>query len=238
MGRNNYFQFKKFTVVQEKSAMKVGTDGVLLGAWINPGVAETILDVGTGTGLIALMLAQRSEAEITAIEIEKNAAGEASENVARSPWKERIKVVHAAFQEFSETNNQAFGLIVSNPPYFSNALKSSNTMRSVARHDEKLPFYKLVQGARKLLRPDGRLAVILPVPAWKEFSDIAGFYGLFPIRILRVKPAPEREPNRILCEFGTAREDLTEETLTILNIDGKSYSDDYKRLTRDFYLNF
>lgn len=238
MGRNNYFQFKQFKIIQEKSAMKVGTDGVLLGAWVNTENARTVLDVGTGTGLIALMLAQRSDAKITAIEIEKSAAVEAVENVRNSIWHNRISVHHISFQEFAETAKKTFDLVVSNPPFFSHAVKSSNKNKSLARHTDQLPFYKLIQGTAKLLNPDGRFAVILPIPEAKDFIQTSIFYQLNLIRKTEIIPAPPRKPNRVLLEFSRNSGTHHSESLTILSNDGISYSEAYKNLTRNFYLNF
>ncbi len=238
MGRNTYFQFKQFKINQEKSAMKVGTDGVLLGAWVNVENVETILDVGTGTGLIALMLAQRSSAEITGIEIEPNAAKEAEENFRQSIWSNRISVQNCSFQDFAETSGDTFDLIVSNPPFFTDAVKSSSKSKSLARHTDQLPFYKLIQGASKLLNPKGRFAVVLPFSEAKDFIHTAECYQLHLIRKMEIQPAPLRKPNRVLLEFCVYESQLQLENLTILCDDRVSYSEEYKKLTCDFYLNF
>ena len=238
MGRNNYFQFKQFRITQKDSAMKVGTDGVLLGAWVNIENVKTILDVGTGTGLIALMLAQRSEAKITGIEIEKNAAREAAENVDKSSWKNRISILHISFQEYMESINDSFDLIISNPPFFSNSLKSNSKNRSMARHNVMLPHYKLLQGACKLLNTGGKLAVILPTESSKEFLEIASVYKLNLCRNTEVKSAPLCKSNRVLMEFQFSRIDFKTECISILSENDDDYSDEYKELTRDFYLNF
>ncbi len=238
MGRNNYFQFKQFKIKQEKTAMKVGTDGVLLGAWVNIADAGSILDIGTGTGLIALMLAQRSDAKITAIEIEKNAAEEAVENAEHSKWKERITVQNISFQDFVESTTLTFELIVSNPPYFTDALKNNSKTKSLARHTDYLPFYKLLQGASKLLSSNGKLAVVIPFSVADDFIQTANFYQLNVIRRTDVKPSPLRNANRILLEFSKNTCSHQTVILSILNNDGINYTDDYKNLTRDFYLNF
>lgn len=238
MGRNNYFQFKQFRIVQEKSAMKVGTDGVLLGAWINLENVQTVLDVGTGTGLISLMIAQRSDAKITGIEIEKNAAAEATFNVINSPWNNRVSIYHISFQEYVQTSDCTFDMIISNPPFFANALKSNSKNRSLARHNEMLPFYKLIQGSSKLLNENGKLAVIVPAGSSKEFIEIADFYELKLNRKMEVRSAPASKPNRILMEFGFSKSDFNVEMLSILNENQIDYSEEYKNLTRDYYLNF
>lgn len=238
MRHNNYFQFKQFRVMQEKAAMKVNTDGVLLGAWANVAAAKTVLDIGTGTGIIALMLAQRSSAEITAIEIEKNAADEAAENCKRSKWHERISVRHCSFQQFVETAQTSFDLIVSNPPFFTNGVKNRDQNKSIARHNDRLPFDILIDGTIKLLSQKGRMALILPVDQAFQFSRIVTEKGLFYERLTEVKPNPLKPGNRCLMEFSKNPSDLIKDSLEIYRENGTEYSDQYKKLTCDFYLNF
>lgn len=235
MGKNNYFQFKQFTVMQEWSAMKVGTDGVLLGAWADPGNASRILDVGTGTGLIALMLAQRSAANITAIEIEKNAAEEARQNAAASPWGERVEVLNISFREFTATVQSGFDLIVSNPPFFSNDQKAPDHRRTLARHNDRLPFEELIRGAVRLLNANGRLAVILPSGTGDLFEKLSSEHGLFLLKKTEIKPKPSKKVNRVLLEFGKQKAARVTGSLTVYNEDG-TWSEAYKNLTREFYL--
>ncbi len=159
MGHNNYFQFKQFLIRQEKSAMRIGTDGVLLGAWTDTSHSENILDIGTGTGLIAIMLAQRSNAKITGVEIEVQAANEAIQNGENSPWPDRIDIVHSPFQKFAAETCDKFDTIVSNPPYFTNAVKNRQDEKSLARHNHLLPFNELLQGVSKILSNDGKLSL-------------------------------------------------------------------------------
>ncbi len=233
-----YFQFKQFRVMQEEAAMKVNTDGVLLGAWVNVASAKTVLDIGTGTGIIALMLAQRSVAEITAIEIEKNAADEAAENCKRSSWDGRISVQHCSLQDFVKTAQTSFDLIVSNPPFFTDGAKSRDQNKSIARHNDLLPFDILIDGAKELLNPEGRLALILPVDQALQFSKTISEIGLFSERLTEVKPNPLKPANRYLMEFSKKPFDLIKHSLTIYTESGAEYSEQYKNLTRDFYLNF
>ncbi len=162
MARNNWFEFKQFRIEQQKAAMKVGTDGVLLGAWTPIVDAQRILDVGTGTGLIALMLAQRSNARIDAVEIDKLASEEAEFNFAQSPWNDRLNVFNTNFQVFVNLPFVPYDLIVSNPPFFINSLKTKCAALSVARHDEMLSFDQLITGAKRLLSNTGRFCVIIP----------------------------------------------------------------------------
>uniref|UniRef100_UPI003216DD22 tRNA1(Val) (adenine(37)-N6)-methyltransferase n=1 Tax=uncultured Draconibacterium sp. TaxID=1573823 RepID=UPI003216DD22 len=238
MDKNNYFQFKEFTVRQEKTAMKVGTDGVLLGAWTGVENCKKILDVGTGTGLIALMLAQRSIAKITAIEIEENAAAEAKNNVAASKWGNRIDVLNCSFQDFGNNTAETFDLIVSNPPFFSNSLKASNTGRTLARHNDSMSFPELVTTSVNLLNSNGKLAVILPCDPAEEFIKIAIAKGLFLTRKTEVRPNAKKAVNRVLMEFGKIEADCTKDCFPVYAITGSGYSEEFIKLTRYFYLNF
>lgn len=236
MGHNNYFQFKQFRIEQHKAAMRVNTDGVLLGAWVNLENAETVLDIGTGTGLIALMTAQRSEANITGVEIDVNAANEAMFNIANSPWLERIQIFHASFQDFAVTTNQKFDCIVTNPPFFSNSVKNTSPRLSIARHNYALPFAEIISGALKLLNPKGKLSIILPIEEASVFKTIAIESEFKLLRCTEVKPFPGEKPNRSLMEFGFEKADPELNELTIFNETKVHYSDEFKRLTRDFYL--
>jgi len=238
MSKNNYFRFKQFTVCQEKSAMKVGTDGILLGAWTGIEDCKQILDVGTGTGLIALMLAQRSDAQITAIEIEQNAASEAKQNIGSSPWKNRINVQNISFQEYAASNQSRFDLIVSNPPFFSNSLKAKNKQRRLARHSDSLPLPELIYCSEKLLKKDGRLAVILPVKPSTELIKLAGSNQLYLHQLTKVYPNTEKPHNRFLMEFSKEKCTTRTSDLYIENLSPKEYSEQYKNLLKDFYLLF
>ncbi len=232
---NNYFKFKQFTIIQEKAAMKVGTDGVLLGSWADVQNTKNILDIGAGTGLIALMLAQRSDAQITAVEIEENAASEAMLNVSKSPWKDRVKVNLISIQKFANQVEDKFDLIVSNPPFFSNSFKSVDTSRTMARHTDSLTYSELILCSSRLLQPDGRLAVILPCEASVIFQQQAMAAGFNLQQKANVQPKPGKVCNRVLLSFGKKKAPLVEENLSIYNEDG-TWSESYKELTRDFYL--
>lgn len=240
MGRNNYFQFKQFKIVQERAAMKVGTDGVLLGAWVNISRAKSILDVGAGTGVISLMMAQRSteNVKITGIEIEKNAAKEAEENARNSPWNNRIFIQNTPFQEFSKTSSEPFDLIVSNPPFFTNSQKSKCEWLAMAKHNHLLPLSELAGSSAKLLAPAGKLAVILPVNQANEFIQECMNEKLFLQRFTVVRPNNFKKPHRYLMEFGRSKPVLKTETLCIHTDDGTDFTEQYKTLTREFYLNF
>ena len=237
MGRNNYFQFKQFRIEQARSAMKVGIDGILLGAWADVRDCNTILDIGTGTGLIALMLAQRSQAKIIAIEIEKNAAEEAAENITASPWKNRVEVQNVSLQKFSAETTFKFDLIISNPPFFQNSLKAGNKSRSLARHTDSLPFSKLLECTSQLLTEKGRCAYILPMEVNVDIETLARKNGLFLQRKTLVSPNENKSPNRVLLEMSKIEVPTESDSLVIYNNDG-SWAEIFKNLTCDFYLNF
>ncbi|MBO5875596.1 MAG: methyltransferase [Alistipes sp.] len=233
---NYMFRFKQFTVHQQRSAMKVGTDGVLIGAWASVrGTDRAVLDIGTGTGLIALMIAQRNpKAEIVAVEIDAESAEQARENVAASPWSNRIRVEECAVQEF--VAEQKFDLFVSNPPYFVDSFKCSDESRNTARHTDTLSFVELMRSAERLLAPDGRFAVIVPSEA--ALSVIAAG-RLHLVRRCDVRSKPKGSPKRVMLEFSPRFEGAAvREEMTIGDGSNGGYSPEYIALTRDFYLKF
>lgn len=232
---NDYFDFRKFSIKHDRAAMKVGTDGVLLGAWIHTGDSRHILDVGTGTGLIAIMLAQKSAALIDAVEIDSDAVLQAIENVRMCPWKERIEVINDSFQNFSVLCSKKYDLVISNPPYFKDSLRPPDNKRSHARHNDMLDFRELILNTAGILSPDGRLAVIIPFESLDGFIAEAHFSGLYPQRICRVRPVIAKPPSRALAEFGM-RVGLMPVLSEITIRDGSGYTDEYKNLTKDFYL--
>ena len=236
MPHNNYFQFKQFKIIQEKAAMKVNTDGVLLGAWTNLEGVKTAIDIGAGTGLIALMLAQRCDAQITGVEIEKNAAEEAVQNVQNSKWGNRVSIQNTSFQEFVAVNESKFDLIITNPPFFSNSVKNSNPNLSIARHNQMLPFADIIAGAVKLLAETGKLALILPYAESKDFVEKAGVKALFLNRLTEIKPFPHKNLNRCLMEFGQSEKVLQKSQLSVFGDSKIDYSKEFINLTRDFYL--
>ena len=216
--------------------MKVSTDGVILGAWTNPENTNKILDIGTGTGLLALMLAQRSSAGIDAIDIDDSACRQAAENVKNSKWNEAIRVIHSSLQAYAGCGIR-YDLIVSNPPYFSNSLKSDNEKRNIARHNDYLSQKDLLSGADSLLSENGRFVLILPCEDSREFIIEASMVGLYCNRKLNVKASPKKKISRVIMEFSHCRTRCEENDLVIRNEDG-GCSDDYKSLTRDYYLAF
>jgi tRNA1Val (adenine37-N6)-methyltransferase len=234
---NQSFRFKQFAVRQEKSAMKVGTDGVMLGAWAAIGDANNILDIGTGTGLIALMLAQRCNAKIDAVEIDEPSAQQAKGNVANSRWSNRVNIFCSSFQHFAKEANIKYELIVSNPPYFVKSLKSPEVARTVARHNELLPHHELIEGINTILAENGRFAGIFPYIEGNVFVAKASNYGLFCTKRVNVLGKVNGPVKRLLLEFERKPKTLVEETLCIRG-DSSEYTAEYIRLTKDFYLAF
>ena len=194
---NNFFSFKQFTIWQDKSAFKVGTDGVLLGAYADIDGVGSILDIGSGTGLISIMLAQRCDAVITAIEPDHESFVQTCENVSRCEWQNRIKVVNTDLQNFN-ANQDKFDLIVTNPPYFSDSLKSPDPRKSTARHNDSLTTVEILKGVLKTLKDDGRLQLVMPYVEGNVFIAEAYKYGLYCNCILKIKPLPTTEIRRLI----------------------------------------
>ena len=231
------FQFKQFTITQDRCAMKVGTDGVLLGAWTplinNP---YNILDIGTGTGLIALMLAQRSQAEqIDAIEIDDDAYEQATENFENSPWNDRLYCYHAGLDEFVEEVEEEFDLIVSNPPFYTDEYKSGNDQRDNARFEDSLPFEELVEAADFFLSENGIFALIIPFKEEGRILELTKERDLFPLKITRVKGTPSTEIKRSLLAFTRIEQPAVIDEL-IIEVGRHNYTPEYIELTKDFYL--
>lgn len=235
---NQYFQFKQFLINQEKAAFKVGTDGVLLGAWADAQGAKQILDIGTGTGLIALMLAQRSNAIITAIEPDSDSFEQAAGNVKISPWADRIGVLNEDLVSFFKGSKLKFDLIVSNPPYFINSLQNPDPVKSATRHTTSLTMVDILNASNTLLAEKGKLVLILPYVEGTLFIAEASSFNLYCNKITRVKTYPAGPVKRLLLEFGTEKEILKENFLTIEQGKRHVYTDDYIDLTKDFYLSF
>lgn len=218
--------------------MKVGTDGVLLGAWAEISGAEKILDIGTGTGLIAIMAAQRSESsKIHGVEIDQNACEQAAENAKNCPWKERIEIFKDSIQDFSKTSFESYDLILSNPPFFSGGTFSDNQDRNSVRHTVKLPHGDLLASARKLLSKNGKFCVILPYLEGLRFEEMAKQYSFFCTKILEVKPLENKSIERLLLQFERSEKPQVKEELIIQNQGRNNWTEDYIKLTGDFYLN-
>lgn len=212
--------------------MKVGTDGVLLGAWANGG--NKILDVGTGSGLIALFMAQRNiHSSIVAIDIDSDAVAQAMINVENSIFKDRITVIQAIFQNF---HSGTYDSIVCNPPFFANAIKNKDKKRTLARHTDSLSYCELFRGVVRLLSENGEFSVVIPAECRSDFDEQAAIYGMFPSRICAVKTVPYKPVCRYLLAYRKKPVDSINESLEFINNDDMSRSDWYKCLTDDFYL--
>lgn len=240
------FRFKKFEVVNERSAMKVNTDGVLLGAAMTILPSDkTMLDVGTGTGTIALMAAQRLSSvilnevknpRIDAIDIDEASASEASANFINSPWNSILKAHHLPLEEFAASTETVYDLIFSNPPYFEDSLTAPDERKSTARHtSDGLSYRDIFEFAKDRLSENGRVSLVLPADQEAALTRYARMCGLYLFRILRVRTVPRKAPSRIIAEFSRTRcAELSEELLTIQD-EGK-YTQEYLSLTGDFYL--
>lgn len=232
------FQFKQFAVEQNRCAMKIGTDGVLLGAWApidnNP---FSILDIGTGTGIIALILAQRSGAtQIDALEIDEDAYEQATDNFENSPWNDRLFCFHAALDEFIEEPEEEYDLIISNPPFYTEDYKSENQQRDLARFSDAMPFEELIEAADLLLSENGIFAVIIPFKEEERFIDLCAEVELFPVKATRVKGSPTTPIVRSLLAFKRYELSVLEADELIIEINRHEYTDEYIELTKNFYL--
>lgn len=234
---NSYFKFKKFTVWHDKCAMKVGTDGVLLGAWVDVEGCKNILDVGTGTGLIALMMAQRSTVRIDAIDIDKDACQQATENIMASPFTSFIHVHHQSFDDYIKTTEGIYDLIVSNPPFFVDSLKCPDNQRNTARHTDSLSLEKLIEGCLCLLTSEGRIALILPSDREEELIRIAAEKQLSILRKTDIIPTPNTLPKRLLVELSPCQLYTFSSTILTIETSRHHYTPEYKALTQEYYLN-
>lgn len=233
---NDLFHFKQFSVKHDRCAHKVGTDGVLLGAWADVNNAKRILDVGAGSGVIALMLAQRSSPDtlIDAIDISKEDYEQANENVTLSPWPKKVMIRNISFQKFE---SEPFDLIVSNPPYFIDSARPPVEKRTRARHTESLPQKELLDNAKRLLAPNGKLCLILPVTEGQNFLTRATTSGWHCTRLCEFRSRSNKPVERLLFQLQVGEHHFIKESLVLYeNETGEEWAADYKRLTRDFYL--
>lgn len=232
------FQFKQFSVEQDRCAMKIGTDGVLLGAWSPiPENIFSVLDVGAGTGIIALMLAQRTNAEqIDALEIDEEAYEQAVENFENSPWGDRLFCFHAGLDEFIEEPEDEYDLIISNPPFYTEDFKTENEQRDLARFADAMPFEDLVEAADLLLSENGIFSVIIPFKEEAKFIALAKDFDLFPIKITHVKGTPTTEIKRSLLAFSRHFSENFPVDELVIETSRHIYTEEYIALTKDFYL--
>ena len=240
--RAPFFRFKQFTVWHDRCAMKVGTDGVLLGAWcpLPPRASASVLDIGTGSGLIALMIAQRMQSsEVNAIDIDENAVKQAKYNFEHSPWSKRIYAHHSTLQNWNIGKNfTKYDLIVSNPPYFKSSLKNPTQARATARHTDTLSYRELIYHSARLLSQEGILALVLPAEAEQEILLLTQEYNLIPTHITYVHSKPGKDVKRILMAF--SHKDTTISSLQTSNFyiesETSPRSKEYQELTKEFYL--
>ena len=238
---NTWFQFKQFTIHQEKSAMKVCTDACLFGAWVakkieeNKIKADNILDIGCGTGLLSLMIAQKSSAQIDAVEIDKDAFDQAKENIALSAWREKINIYHNSITNFRTSTK--YELIICNPPFYENQLKSNNDIRNKALHATELSFLELANALKNNLTKKGLAAVLLPSAFVKKFEEILFAQQLFIVEKLNVAHSTLHPFFRSMLLISTIKEDLSEYSLLIKKSENE-YSTEFIELLKDYYLNF
>ena len=232
------FQFKQFSLSQDRCAMKIGTDGVLLGAWSPiPENVFSVLDVGAGTGIIALMLAQRTNAEqIDALEIDEEAYEQAVENFENSPWGDRLFCFHAGLDEFVEEPEDEYDLIISNPPFYTEDYKTESEQRDLARFADAMPFEELIEAADLLLSENGFFSVIIPFKEEAKFIALAKDFDLFPIKITRVKGTPTTEIKRSLLAFSRHFSENFPVDELVIETSRHIYTEEYIALTKDFYL--
>lgn len=232
------FKFKQFSVQHDKCAMKIGTDGVLLGAWCpidnNP---FSVLDIGAGTGILSLMLAQRSNAEqIDSLEIDEEAYEQCVENFENSPWSDRLFCFHAGLDEFVDEPEDEYDIIISNPPFYSENYKTDSSQRDLARFQDALPFEDLIEAADLLLSENGIFAVIIPFKEEERFIDLCAEVELFPVKVTRVKGSHTTPIVRSLLAFKRYELSVLTADELVIEISRHEYTDDYINLTKDFYL--
>lgn len=234
------FRFKQFNVQHQKSSMKIGTDGVLLGAWAHVSDAKMALDIGTGTGVIALMMAQRnSDLIIDAVEIDAASSEEALENVKSSDWSNRIYIHNTSVQEFAKEpdNRNKYDLIVSNPPFYTGGTLSENMSRNEVRHTKKLSHNELLMAVKKMLKSEGLFEMVLPYLEGLRFIELAEDYGLFLVQKTEVRPTKESEIKRLLLSFSPHSKKLIEDSLIIQHEERNNWTEEYWELVGDFYLD-
>ena len=239
MNKKNYkpFEFKEFTIHQNNAAMKIGTDGILLGAWADLSDKKKGIDIGSGTGVISIMLCQRNEIlEIDSIEVSERAVVDAKKNIKNCKWNKRIKLKHADLKLFSTENK--YDLIISNPPYFKKSLKPKDLDRLKARHEESLNYKDVLNFSEKHLLKNGTINLILPIDQKQEVIEYAEKFGLYVNKECIVFPKPNKNPHRLLIELSKTKKTLESQSLIIENDGRHNYTDNYKKLTREFYTIF
>ena len=233
----NKFKFKQFSIEQNNAAMKIGTDGILLGAWTNVNKAKQILDIGCGTGVIGIMQAQKNcEAIIDLVEIDKSACIDANINISNCPWHNRINIFEGALEKYN--TKKRYDVIISNPPFFNNSLKAENSSRTLARHSISLNYKQIILFSNKNLNNNGNLSLILPHNQADECISFSNKNNLFLSRICNVKAKETKDAHRILLEFSKKEKNLIKDTIIIETQLRHNYTNQYKKLTNNFYTIF
>jgi len=235
---NNYFKFKQFTVHQEHAPFKITTDSVMLGAWANFEGAKNFLDIGAGTGILSLMAAQRSEAQIVAIEPDPGSYIQAGLNISDSLWHKRITLIKIRVQDYLPAAGLFFDAVITNPPFFVDSLPNPDAGKAMARHSFNMSHRELLEAALRLMAPSGNLQMVLPVSEATLFIEMAASLGLYCQRKLIVKPTPAIPPSRVLMTFCRDKRIVEEATIVIEKEGRHHYSDEYVSLTKEFYLKF
>ncbi|PWJ56795.1 tRNA1Val (adenine37-N6)-methyltransferase [Dyadobacter jejuensis] len=240
MGRNNYFEFKQFKVYQDRCPMKVCTDACTFGAWVELPKATRVLDIGSGTGLLSLMVAQRyHEASVMGIELHRDSYEQSLDNVRLSPFAPRLDIHHGAVQDFDPGG--LFDAIITNPPFYQANLRSPNALKNRAHHAETLDFEDLLKSASRLLHPEGTFHILLPYEESLDFEALAKAYGFYPERILRLKDQETKKPFRRLTSYYRGEESskkVIDNELIVFEGEERSYTDSFRRLLSPFYLIF
>ncbi len=238
ISKEDIFRFKQFEVRQDLCTMKVNSDGVLLGAWANVDGADSILDIGAGSGVVGLMLAQkRPDASIVGVEIDDCSCRQAEINFDNSPWSKNLSVVESGIQEYGKNTDRKFDHIVSNPPFFSGGTLSDNQPKNIVRHTVKMSHGDLLLAIRRLLADDGRCSIILPILEGMRFIEIVERYSFFITRRTLMRPRVDKPLERILFEFSKKQHpEVDEVELVMYKGNSKEYTDDYKAITKEYYL--
>ena len=235
---NNYFKFKQFTVHQEHAPFKITTDSVMLGAWSNFEGAKNIIDIGAGTGILSLMAAKRTEAQVVAIEPDAGSFMQAGLNFSGSPWHNRITLIKTRVQDYFPATGLLFDCVITNPPFFVDSLPNPDPGKATARHSLNLSHRELLEAALRLMTPSGTLQMVLPVNEAGQFIEMSASVGLYCQRKLIVKPTPATPPSRVLMTL-CREQRLVEEATIVIEKEGRHhYSDEYVSLTKEFYLKF
>ena len=230
------FHFKHFSMYHHRSTMKIGTDAILLAAWIGINAEDSVLDIGTGSGIIPLMLSQRGVKNVDAVEIDSESASEAKSNFEISQWCDSLQVFQADIKDFASKCVKKYDLIVSNPPFFTSVFKTKNQQRNLARHTDTLSFEELIRVAKTLLTEKGRFAVVLPIFESKRFLEIAAVENLFVKSCMQIFPVTGKEANRITIELVQHPVENTETTNFVIRNTDRSFTEQYNTFLKDFYL--